>query len=171
MLARYWGDESAEDRALWDAWAAAHPEPNGFGGTFQLDGNQAYIKLNHTAVRLSGWGDKGAQPPTSDPEATVDTVVAAAGAAGEIDINWTMLGTGDASSYNEVWVAGPFQSPGRRSVKTRFKFNQTVAGNITLASVTGLQPNAWYWVEVRYTRRDGQVTNWVLDQAQAGAEV
>jgi hypothetical protein len=165
-LSRMWGREIDTDRALWDEWAKANPQPNGFGGTFQLDGNQAYMMLNHTAVRLGGWVAKKSQPPVATLPATVDTLSAVGGVpVGTIVCTTTKLGTGVATAYTEFHIAGQFQSPGRRSIESRFKYVADVAGNVDTYTITGLQSNVWYWVRARYVGLDGQVSNWVWDQA------
>jgi hypothetical protein len=164
FLSRNWGNESAPDRALWDAWAAAHPVPDGFGGTFQLDGNQAYIKLNHTAIRLYGGAGKNAQPPVSDLPAVCDSLVVTSLVVGEAVPTWTILGVGAAGDKVEVWIAGPFTSPGRRAVSARFTYVTKENGNVLTSFVANLQSGAYYWLKVRYTGADGQTSNWVLDQ-------
>lgn len=158
-LSTAWGLEDPADRAMWDIWAQNHPKPNGFGGNFQLDGNQAYMMLNHTAVRLGGEVAKQSQPPVADVSPRIDTLTATGGGAvGEIDLVWTVFGTGLAADFCEVLCTGAFESAGRRAVLTKLKFNQSVAGNVATAKVTGLQPGKWHWLAVRYVSADGQTT-------------
>jgi hypothetical protein len=169
-LSKKWGTLSAADRQMWTDYAAAHPVPNGMGGTFQLDGNQYFMKLNHTCIRIGGAGGEAALPPVSEPPAVVDSINVGTGiGANTIDVTWTCLGTPDAGDFAEVQYAGPFNSAGRMSVGSRFKYFSDLPGTTLLETVTGLQADAWYWVRVRYITFDGQVSNWVYGQAKAAA--
>ena len=170
-LSRSWGLESDENRALWDFWASQHPIPNGFGGTFQLDGNQAYMMLNHSTIRLDGYAAQQSAPPLVLPPATIDTLVAVTGVglAGDIDITITHLGTGIASDFNEYRIVGPFGGNSRRSVASRYVFNKTTAGNVLTATISDLFPGGGYWIRARYIADDGQPTNWAQDYAVAKA--
>jgi hypothetical protein len=157
------------DRILWDLWARANPRPNGFGGQFQIDGMQAYMMLNHTAVRLGGWAKKKSQPPVASLPATVDTLAVVPNvAAGCVDLTITKLGTGLAADYVEIHIAGQFQSPGRRAVESRFVYLLDIAGNTGTSFVGNLQSDAWYWFRARYVGADGQTSNWVWDTVQPG---
>ena len=78
-----------------------------------------------------------------------------------------MLGTADAADFIEVQFAGPFNSPGRVSVGSRFKYQSDLSGTLLTLEVTGLQPAAWYWFRVRYVDITGQISNWVGDQSQS----
>jgi len=164
-LARSWGGELPENRALWDNWAATHPIPNGFGGTFQLDGNQAYNMLNHTAVRLGGEVAKKSAPPSANLTKVVDTL-SAVPAPTSVALSWTVFGTGLAADYCEVRIAGPFSSIGRRAIYSRLKYLADVAGNIATYTALGLQANTSYWFAVRYVGVDGQRSTWQFIQVQ-----
>ena len=167
-LARHWGSVDADDRALWTAYAASHPRSNGMGGTFQLDGNQMFMSLNHTAIRIGGIAKYLDTPPVVELPATIDTLIAVSGAAsGEIDLDWTYVGTEDASDFVEIQYAGPFNSPGRIAVSNRFRYWVDLAGNIKTYTMDTLQPEAWYLIRVRYIGFNGVISNWVYDQAQA----
>jgi hypothetical protein len=158
-LSRAWGDELLEDRLLWDVWAQNHPVPNGFGGTFQLKGNQAYIALNSVAVRLGGEAAKQSQPPIADMNQVIDTLTLLTGSGiGTLTAQWTVFGTGSADDFVEVSYCGPFQSAGRMAVAEKFKVYDAVAGTVVEKTLVGLQPGAWYWVAVRYIDKFGQVS-------------
>lgn len=168
FLAREWGDLTDVQREAWRDYAANHPRPDGFGGTFQMTGEQAYISLNHGAVRLWGMSHLQTDPPVADPVASIDNVTAVTGAApGSIDVTWTQFGTGLVADFCDVWVSRPYISPGRVEVHEQYHHDLAVAGNILLGTVDGLQEGAWYWVKVSYIDQYGQRTAWVLDQAQA----
>jgi len=167
-IARAWGSVSASDRALWDAYAVTHPFPNGFGGTFQLDGNQMFMAINHNAVRLGTWGSLKQQPPATGLTIVVDVLTALPLVpVGQIKLDWTLMGTGVAGDNIEVRYAGPFTSPGRRAIKARLSYKISTAGNITTTTVIGLQSNAWHWFAVRYVRADGVHSAWQYVQATA----
>jgi len=169
-LSKKWGTLLLSDRILWSDYAAAHPVPNGMGGTFQLDGNQYFMKLNHTAIRIGGAGEERLQPPVTEPPAVIDTLVATSGVAvGEIVLDWTFLGTPSVNDFVEIQYAGPFNSPGRVSVSSRYKYVADMPGNSITYSIQNLQGAAWYWARVRYITADGQVSNWVADQSMANS--
>jgi len=166
-LSRQWGLLTPEQRASWDEWAVDHPGTDKFGDPFIMSGFNAFIMLNHTAVRFGGGSDMQALPPEEPPPSAISVLTAAAGAGaeGDIDLTWTELGTGIATDFYEIQMAGPFQSAGRKSVKARFHFAESVAGNVLLATVSDLDVGMWYWFRVRYVDEFGQTTAWDLGQA------
>lgn len=167
-LSRKWGLLTPSNRANWANWAANNPQPDGFGGTFQLDGNQAFMKLNHTAIRLFTSTAEQADPPTAEPPAVVDTLVAGDIIPGGFTLTWTHLGTPVLTDLNEVSLAGPFDSAGRTSIENRFRYYSDVPGTNVQKSITDLREGAWYWARVRYVCKDGQVTPWIRAQVKTG---
>lgn len=172
-LAREWSILAEGSRAEWEAYADNHPAPDGWGGTFIMTGQNAFIRLNHTAVRLDDGDAKQDTPPAVAPPATVIDFTATQGATteGDIDLAWVLDGTGDAGDFVEIRMAGPFMSQARISVQNRFAFKETVAGNLEVCIVTGLVVGKWYWFEGRYVDLYGQITEFQLGQAtpKAGA--
>jgi len=166
-LSRQWGELTDDQRSSWGAWALDHPGVDKFGDPFIMSGFNAYVQLNHNAVRLDNGAAMQVLPPEDPPASAVDvlTVAAGAGLEGDVDLGWTELGTGIADDFWEVQVAGPFISKGRKSVESRFAFRESVAGNIMLLTVDGLDLDMWYWFRVRYMAADGQVTAWHVGQA------
>lgn len=154
----------------WIAWGVNHPQPDGFGNTFQLDGFQSYQKLMTTELRLFGYASIYTMAPLILPPATVDTVAAVAGvASGQIDVVWTVLGLGLNTDQIEIQCAGPFGSIAKVQVSSKYKFKANKQGHLLLATLSDLIPGAYYWVRVRYVDTYGQVTNWVADQCIAKA--
>ena len=166
-LSRTWGGLTEEQRLAWGAWAIDHPGTDKFGDPFIMSGFNAYIMLNFNAVRLSDGGNRQDLPPVSEVPTGVDvlTVAAGAGADGEIDVSWTELGTGIAADDWEIQLAGPFLSPGRVSVTSRYVFSAKVAGNVLLDTISDLDLNMYYWVRVRYVDANGQTSSWAVGQA------
>lgn len=166
-LSRQWGGLTDANREEWEAYAIDHPGTDRFGDPFIMSGINAFMMLNHKAVRIGTVAAYSATPPAIEPVSAVDTLTAITGVGnpGECDLTWTELGTGIAADYWEVWIAGPFQSQGRVSVANRFKYEAKVGGNVLLSTVAGLAEGFWYWFQVRYLAIDGQKTAWVLDQA------
>jgi len=164
----YYQELTSAQRTAWQEFAQDHPEPDGFGGTFLLTGHQAFVKLNHTAIRLADWGSIGADPPGSPIAATIDALTVSTGLTlpGDIDLVWTNQGTGSADDFVEQQIAGPFTSAAKQSVESRFKFVQTVAGNILLDTLAGLTELHWYWVRARYVSAAGQTSPWQYGHAQ-----
>lgn len=164
----YYQELTANQRVAWEQWAQDHPQPDGFGSTFLLTGHQAFIKLNHTAIRLDDWGAICADPPGSPIDASIDALTVATGAtlAGDIDLTWTFQGVGDAGDFVEQQIAGPFTSAAKQSVESRFRFVQSCAGNLELDTIPGLTELHWYWVRARYVSAEGQVSAWQYGHAQ-----
>ena len=167
ILSRQWGSLTSQQRTDWITYAGNNPVPNKFGNDIILSGSNYFVKLNHTAVRLADGTAVVVTPPVTDPPAAVDTLTVATGATtpGDVDLTWTEFGVGIAADFYEIQVAGPFQSAGRESVDSKYKFNQTVAGNVLLVTVAGLVELMQYWFRVRYVGKDGQITNWHIGQA------
>jgi len=108
-------------------------------------------------------------PPIAQPPAQVDTVNIGTGVgASAIDAAWTIAGTEVADDAIEVAISQPYCSAGKHAC-IPFKYNKQTAGNILLTSITGLCPEMWYWVRVRYVVVDGQVTTWMTGQALSSA--
>jgi len=166
-LSRQWASLSDLQRESWRDWALDHPGSNKFGDPFIMSGANAYVMLNHAAVRLFGVGAENDLPPVDPPVSSIEKLTGITGAvsAGDVDLSWTELGTGIAGDKWEIQMAGPFQSPGRVEVMSRFAFKQDVAGNVLLDTVSGLDEGFWYWFRVRYVALDGQVTAWQYAQA------
>lgn len=167
-LSRTWQNVSAADRELWKTWAQNHPKADGFGGVFQMSGINAYVSLNKIRLDRNGAAVLSVQPPIEDLDKTVQSFSAVQGAAsGKIELTWATLGVGGAADFIEIGIAGPFASSGKFEVEGKYKTLTAVAGNIALYSSTGLQPGAWYWHRIRYVGADGQVSGYLVSQAQA----
>lgn len=166
-LSRQWGELTDGQRDSWDAWAIDHPGTDKFGDPFIMSGFNAYVMLNHHAVRFGGGAKMNVLPPENPPVSAVDYLVATTGAInpGDIDLEWAELGTGVAADDWEIAVAGPFQSQGRKSVESRFAYKHHVTGSTLLYTISGLDEGMWYWIRVRYVAEDGQITAWDVKQA------
>jgi len=165
-LSRIWGDLTDGQRDSWREWAIDHPASNKFGDPFIMSGSNAFVKLNHAAVRLFGVGSQNDLPPEDPPVSSIETLTGVSGstASGDIDLSWTELGTGIAADAWEIQLAGPFQSQGRVEVMSRFAYKQKVAGNVLLDTISDLDEGFWYWSRVRYVALDGQTTAWLYAQ-------
>ncbi len=166
-LSRQWGGLENAARDSWDEWALDHPGTDKFGDPFIMSGFNAFIMLNHHTVRFNHGTDMNVLPPEDPPASSAETVDVVTGsvAAGDIDVRWTELGVGLPADVWEIQIAGPFQSPGRKSVASRFHFGGSVVGTADEFTIGGLDVGMWYWVRVRYVAFDGQVTAWVSGQA------
>jgi len=167
FLSREYGTLSDGERDLWENYALNHPHPDRFGGTFIMSGQNAYIMLNHTSVRMGGQVALQTSPPTDPPAASLSILNVVTGITnpGEIDLTWGFNGTESASDWVEIRVAGPFQSPARQEVHSRFKWVKTEAGDAVLYTIAGLVEDTWYWVNVRYVDEFGQISAWLTGQA------
>jgi len=165
-LSRRWGELTDGQRDAWGAWAIDHPGTDKFGDPFIMSGFNAFIMLNHNAVRLQHGLAQKALPPEDPPAAAINGLDCTIGVGnpGEIDCAWSQNGMGLANDYWEIHAAGPFQSKGRKSVISRFKWVAQVAGNVLLETLTGLCEGMWYWIRVRYVAEDGQITAWMAVQ-------
>jgi len=168
FISTYYQELTPLQRVAWEQWAQDHPEPDGFGGTFLLTGHQAFVKLNHTAIRLDDWDAFNADPPAVAIQAALESLIVVTGLtlAGDIDASWTFSGVESASDFVEMQIAGPFTSAAKQSVESRFRFVQTVAGNVALDTIAGLTEAHWYWVRARYVSAAGQVSAWLYGHAQ-----
>lgn len=161
-LSREWGELTTAQRDSWGAWAIDHPGTDKFGDPFIMSGFNAFVMLNHTAVRLGTSAKFSSLPPEDPPASAVFSFNAVTGAInpGEVDLSWTETGTGLAADYFEIQIAGPFLSQGRKSVESRFKNVTTVAGDTLLVTAGGYDEGMWYWFRVRYVADNGQITAW-----------
>jgi len=166
-LSRYWGELTDEQRDSWAAWAIDHPGTDKFGDPFIMSGFNAFIMLNHTGMRFFSSPGLHLLPPEDPPPASINILTAVTGATnpGDVDLDWNQFGAGLIGDLWEIQVAGPFQSPGRKSVEARFAYNMRVTGDILLATVAGLDEGMWYWFRARYVDQFGQITAWDVAQA------
>lgn len=166
-LARFWGELSDSARVSWKTWALNHPEPDKFGGTFIMSGINAFVKLNHTAMRIFGSSAQMTLPPADPPAASVATLAAVAGAVdpGDVDLTVTVTGSGSAEDKIEFQIAGPFQSPGLVEVFNQFRYVDSIVGNLLVDTISDLDEGFWYWFRARYVDEFGQVTPWIYAQA------
>jgi len=162
FLSRQWGRLEVAERVAWEAYAGEHPVMNKFGQAIILTGANCYVKLNHTAIRLGGDAALQVDPPLDDPVAGLSSLSASEGVAeGGVTLVWTHIGTGVATDFDEVQMAGPFGSPAINAVQNKFRYESQVAGNILTVEVTGLTLLAWYWFRVRYVDEFGQTSEWL----------
>jgi hypothetical protein len=167
-LSRLWGPLDPVLKQAWRDWATGNPQPDGMGGSFILDGNQAHIKLNHTAIRLSGWTGYSAWPPVSGSPAVVDTCGAApTPPTGQMMVEWTTLGTPDPTDFIEVMLSNLQKYPGRAPTSVKFRSRKILAGDESSYQIDGLAPGGFYVVGVRYIEKHGQKTNIVYANGSA----
>lgn len=167
FLSREYGTLTDDQRDLWETYALNHPQPDGFGSTFIMSGQNAYVMLNHSGVRLGGIEKLQTTPPTDPPPASLNFLTAETGLVGQgdVDLEWAFNGSGSADDYVEIRQAGPFQSPARQEVHSRFKYIWKIIGTETTYTVKSLVVGTWYWFLVRYIDQYGQKTAWLTSQA------
>ena len=167
FLSREYGTLSNGDRLLWEQYALNHPQDDDFGGTFIMSGQNAYIMLNHTAIRLGLIGKLQTSPPTDPPPATITGFVVETGetSPGDIDLVWAHAGSPVVTDWNEIRQAGPFQSPARQEVHSRFRFISKPTGEVSMLTISNLVEKTWYWFLIRYVDEFGQKTAWHTGQA------
>lgn len=166
--ARKYGELTAGLRDEWEAYAQNHPQPDGFGGTFILTPEQAYLMLNIVAVVRGGQTALQTSPPATVPGASMVDFSAEDGiASGEVDLTWGAYGTPVDVDHVDIQRAGPFQSQGRVEIHSRYRATVKLDGTAFQYTYQGLIPEMWYWFRVRYTDQYGQTTNWVTVQHKA----
>lgn len=167
FLSREYTTLTSGQRELWETYSLNHPHDDGFGGTFILSGQNTYIMLNHPAVRLFGVGMLQVTPPVDPPSTSARdfTAITGVGNPGEIDLAWFTYGAATNGDKFEIRQAGPFQSPARQEVHSRFKFIESTNFDVLIATIDGLVEGTWYWFLLRYIDRFGQTTAWLTDQA------
>jgi len=166
--ARQYGSLTAGQRDEWEAYAQNHPQPDGFGGTFILTPEQAYLMLNVPAVHRGAAASLQTSPPADPPPATLIAIGAEDGvASGEVKLTTGSYGTPNADDFVDYQRAGPFQSPGRVEVHNRFRSSVKLAGTAYQYTYVGLVPEMYYWFRARYIDKYGQKTNWVMVQWKA----
>ncbi|MBA7706134.1 hypothetical protein ES703_114981 [subsurface metagenome] len=166
-LSRQWGGLTDEQRGSWDAWAIDHPGTDKFGDPFIMSGFNAFMMLNHHAVRFGGGAGMNELPPEDPPAGSVQFFYPVTGVTlpGDIDLSWTALGVPLNEDFWEIQMAGPFQSMGRKSVESRFAHVVTKDGLDDDHTVSGLDEGMYYWFRIRYIANDGQKTAWAVGQA------
>jgi hypothetical protein len=175
FLVSSWGQLSDDFRQQWRDWAAAHPQPDGFGGTFVMSGINAFVKLNIRRMLHGSFASYLPAAPISDLIVSIAAAIVVTGpASGQIQLDWTFNGTGSLLDRCTIWLAGPYASGGKVEVASNFHtvwgvpaINHSVAGNLQTYLLSGLAPSMWYWVGVKYQDLYGQVSPMVIGQAVA----
>jgi hypothetical protein len=175
FLVSSWSQLSDDYRQQWRDWAAAHPQPDGFGSTFIMSGINAFTQLNIRRMLHGSFGNYMSAPPVSDLLVSITQAYVIQGAAsGQIQLDWAFNGVGLLVDRVTIWLAGPYASGGKVEVSSNFHtvwgvpaINHSVAGNIQTYLLTGLAPSMWYWVGVRYQDIYGQTSPLVIGQAVA----
>jgi len=162
FISTAWQGLTALVRAQWAAWAASHPQPDGFGGTFLMSGFNAFMMLGQR--RISGGLSAGApaSPPTTILVAWPATMVLADGAlSGSIKADFTCSGVPAAGDKIQIFLSAPNVGGGRYDgLKGWTKF-ASVAGTAVTYSATTLQAGMWYGVRIRYVQADGQASSYL----------
>jgi hypothetical protein len=162
FIATQWAALTVTQRAEWAIWAAGHPQPDGFGGTFIMSGFNAFVHLNQAKMVAFPGGGVVGDPPIISLVATPATLAAAMGiVSGSIDCTWTLNGTGVALDSCELWISDGHVGIGCYDGLKGWKKAKSVAGNLLLGSVTDLQAGAYYGVRLRYVQKDGQRSNFL----------
>jgi hypothetical protein len=132
-----------------------------------MSGINAFTKLNFQAMRLFGTSAYQLVPPEDPPAASLATLTVSSGAVnpGDIDLVWTLNGSGASADKSEIQMAGPFQSQGLVEVHNQFKKVAVATGDIVAATIESLREGFWYWFRVRYVDQYGQVTAFLTGQA------
>lgn len=148
------------ERLLWKAYADAHPRLDVFGNAYTMTPAQAFTAINHVGINIAG-SILQTTPPMAVVPATIATLVAEPTlVAGELDVNWTFEGVGEADDFVEIKLSRPILSASKKMLPEDLPFNAAVAGNLLTKSITGLVSGAVYWVAARYVDEFGQTTAW-----------
>ena len=162
-LATYWQSLAVIEKESWVGWAATHPQPDGFGGTFIMSGFNAFIHLNQAA--MVGFSAVAPQDyaPTAPLLTTPKTLTAAVGPlSGEIDVDFTMNVAGIAADKVQIFTSDPHVGDGAYDSLKGWKIESSVAGNVLTKLLTGMIPGAFYGIRIRYLQEDGQRSSFLM---------
>jgi len=129
---RLWATESDANRALWETYAADHPETDSMGHTKRLTGCNWYVRLNVLIIRNGG---SAVHTPPSGTPAASPSAFAAGDGSGQSIVTWTT--PGGTNLQMELWMDGP-HSAGRRGKLVKARFNNRLTAETATKTVSGL---------------------------------
>lgn len=165
--AQAWGVSLLEgERESWVKYAREVTFSNRFGEKVHYSGYVLFMSRN---VRRLRWGYTITKVPLIYSKyMNWSTVLIQAEAAGNrVRYQATGYSTGMAPDLLEAWIAGPYDSPGRKPIEPEYKWvgvDKTVPFAIFK---TGLIVGKYYWCRMRLGDKSGIVSSWETRQIVA----
>ncbi|MBW2648424.1 MAG: hypothetical protein JRC53_01180 [Deltaproteobacteria bacterium] len=161
-----WGSLlSDSEREQWTALASNLKHTNALGQEYQPNGYNVFIQRNMNRLRI---GMVFTKTPVRGNGAINDDDFSLAPLAGGVKIKVVLKAdTGMAliAAAWEIWVAGPYTSPGRRAIEPEFKW-ETSCQACTSQNASGLTPERYYWIRARWVDKDGRTGVYRIGQAE-----
>jgi len=152
---REYGNLTDGNVADWKTYATLIKKTDSLGQQYTPTAANMYLSLNY--FRAEFGASSSTTPPVTAVAASIKTLTLTGGVnAGDLKIDWVLRGTGSASDWIWIELAGPFTSKQRVSSSSQYRYNSKVAGNLTTKTITGLTASGNYWVRVRYIDQYGQ---------------
>lgn len=162
--AQAWGSTlTAAQRTMWEGYAAGLVRVDRLGGEYRPSGYNTFVAYS---VQRQRWGlaiaavppvvKIGAVPSSYAVWSTgVDTIHA--------DLHYTVSVYGPDGV--EYWMAGPYDSPGRRALENEYRF-QVARFQAAASEASWVQTpvDKWYWVKGRFLWLPGYTGNYWYDQ-------
>jgi len=156
---------SSSDRALWDELARTMSWSDRMSVRWTPAGYHLFLKTNCQALALGGVIQ--VTPPTSFPwtiPARFDCTYVSS--VPKIAVRMDQFPVGEEPDLIQVFRAGPFDTGGRRAIKSDYR-QKALQPSPYIYADTAIVALKWYWYRVRWGYKIGIVGNYFDLQAQA----
>jgi len=165
-LAGYWGSDLTErERASWRAEASNVTFSNRFGERVHYSGYTLFISRN---MNLKRWGANWLRLPIKSTGKMVFDKVAMLYQSGGPHLFWRIYNYGvDGLPWPdlfEAWLAGPYDSPGRRAIEPEYRFMASIIYPPNLYKYHGILAGKYYWMRIRLGDLNGTVSPYQEEQ-------
>lgn len=165
-VAKKWGEIlSEEEREAWRSYAREVTFPGRFGDRVHYSGYTLFVSRN---VNRRRWGLETLRKPevgTGNLQWARWTMMYDEGG---LRLMWrcygyAMLGLNVPDGW-EAWLAGPFESAGRRALKPEFRFQEVVVGSYQYSFMNDPEIGKFYWMAMRIVDYTGVLTPFQYQQ-------
>jgi len=170
-LSRSWGTLSKANAALWNAYAKNLTLTDSLGQNYNPSGINAYVRVNNLLWLVYGTATPKSTPPATAPTAQVSsTSKQTGGGSGELEVGFSFSGTPAALSRVQIMITAGSNSPNRQPAASEYRYHGYALASTGDVTITGLTPDAWYGVAIRYIDPHGQPTGYVTGYFQADSK-
>lgn len=167
-LSRSWGSLTKANAALWNSYAKNLTLTDSLGQSYNPSGINAYVRVNNLLWLVYGTTTPNLTPPATAPTAQVASIVQQTGGGnGELAIDIEFNGTPATLSRVQVMLTGGSNSPNRNPAASEYRYKTYALCSAGAVTITGLTPDAWYGVAIRYIDPAGQPTGYVTGYFKA----
>jgi len=167
-LSREWGKLSKANATLWNAYAKNLTLTDSLGQNYNPSGINAFVRVNNLLWLVYGTATPNSTPPATAPTAHVSSISQqTSGGNGELAVGFSFSGTPATLSRVQVMLTAGSNSPNRNPAASEYRFKTYELAAAGVVTISGLTPDAWYGIAIRYIDPAGQPTGYVTGYFKA----